>query len=77
VDDTTANTAIQNSAGTDALSLPTTQLATNSSTVDTTNPTVVSGQVDPSGTSITLTFSEPMSSTTAAGGRFTLAPGSS
>jgi uncharacterized repeat protein (TIGR02059 family) len=67
VDDSTANAAIQSLVGTDALSLSTTALATNSSTVDTINPTVVSGVVNADGRSVTLTFSEPMSTNTVGG----------
>lgn len=64
VDDSTANAAIQSLVGTDSLTLSTTALATNSSTVDTINPTVVSGVVNADGRSVTITFSEPMSTNT-------------
>lgn len=67
VDDSTAVAAIQRLNGTDALSLTATALATNSSTIDTINPTVVSGVVNADGRSVTLTFSEPMSTNTVGG----------
>lgn len=66
-DDAATNVAIQNIGGVDAASLPETQLQTNSSTVDTTNPTVLSGTVNADGRSVTLTFSEPMSTATVGG----------
>ena len=66
----TTNLAIQDSAGNDGASLPATTsstsiVRTNNSTVDTVAPTYVSGRVDPSGKSITLTFSEPIVDQTA------------
>ena len=67
VDDSTANAAIQSLIGTDASSLSATALSTNSSTIDTINPTVVSGVVNANGRSVTLTFSEPMSANTVGG----------
>lgn len=67
VDDSTSVAAIQGVAGTDALSLTATALSANSSNIDLTNPTLVSGVVNAGGRSVTLTFSEPMSTNTVGG----------
>ncbi|MEI6405370.1 MAG: SwmB domain-containing protein, partial [Actinomycetes bacterium] len=63
LDDTTTNAAIQDANGSDAAALTATSV-TNSSTVDTTRPSFVSGVVNAAGTSVTLTYSEPLGATT-------------
>jgi uncharacterized repeat protein (TIGR02059 family) len=63
--------ALQDSAGNDAATLAATSV-TNSSTVDTTGPTFVSAATNVAGTSVTLTFSESLSATTAGAGAFSV-----
>lgn len=66
----TTNNAIQDSVGNDAVSFTSTAIAvTNSSTVDETAPVLVSSAVSTIG-SILITYSETLSSTTAATSRF-------
>ena len=63
--------ALQDSAGNDAATLAATSV-TNSSTVDTTGPTFVSAATNVAGSSVTLTFSESLSATTAGAGAFSV-----
>ena len=62
-DATTANSAIQDVAGNDALSFSAITLGTNSSTVDQTGPVYSTGSVASNGLSITVTFNEYLHTT--------------
>jgi uncharacterized repeat protein (TIGR02059 family) len=62
-DGSTSNSAVQDNAGNDAISL-TSRSATNSSTVDQTAPTFSSAAVNTAGTILTLTYNEALSATT-------------
>jgi uncharacterized repeat protein (TIGR02059 family) len=65
VNTATTNAAVQDSAGNDAVSLPSATspvVPTNSSTVDTLPPTFVSGYVSANGTNLVLTLSESVMS---------------
>ena len=62
-DATTANSAIQDVAGNDALSFSAITLGTNSSTVDQTGPVYSTGSVASNGLSITVTFNENLHTT--------------
>ena len=62
-DATTANSAIQDVAGNDALSFSAITLGTNSSTVDQTGPVYSTGSVASNGLSITVTFNEKLHTT--------------
>ncbi len=72
-DPTTDNdvVAIQDTVGNDAATI-TAVSATNNSTVDLVAPLLVSGAVSTTGTTLTLTYDEPLNSTTALPERFTL-----
>ena len=65
------SSAVQDSAGNDAASLSATSV-TNNSTVDGTAPTFVSAATNTAGTTITLTYSEALSATTAGGSDFSV-----
>ena len=73
-DDATTNAAIQNLAGNDAFTLATTTIP-NNSTADITPPTYVSSATNVGGTTITLTYSEPLAAVTAAVNAFTVLVG--
>ncbi|MTA42934.1 MAG: hypothetical protein F2567_07865, partial [Actinobacteria bacterium] len=73
-DDATTNAAIQNLAGNDAFTLATTTIP-NNSTADITPPTYVSSATNVGGTTITLTYSEPLAAVTAAANAFTVLVG--
>ena len=62
-DATTANSAIQDVAGNDALSFSAITLGTNSSTVDQTGPVYSTGSVASNGLSLTVTFNEKLHTT--------------
>ena len=62
-DATTANSAIQDVAGNDALSFSAITLGTNSSSVDQTGPVYSTGSVASNGLSITVTFNEKLHTT--------------
>jgi len=66
--------ALQDAAGNDAATLAATSV-TNNSTVDQSVPTFVSAATNTAGTTITLTYSEALSATTAAGSDFTVTVG--
>jgi len=66
--------AVQDSAGNDAATLAATSV-TNNSTVDTTVPSFMSAATNAAGTTITLTYSEALSATTAAGSDFAVTVG--
>jgi uncharacterized repeat protein (TIGR02059 family) len=68
------STAVQDAAGNDAATLAATSV-TNNSTVDATSPTFVSAAVNSAGTTVTLTYSEALSATTAAGSDFAVTVG--
>jgi uncharacterized repeat protein (TIGR02059 family) len=69
VDAGTSNTAIQDTAGNDAVSL-TARTVTNGSTVDQTAPVINSAVLGTNGTTLTLTYNETIRSTTATVGDF-------
>ena len=72
-----SNNAIQDSAGNDAISFTsTTKTVTNSSNVDITAPTYSSAAVNSVGTTLTLTYNEPLNATTAATTAFAVTAGS-
>ena len=66
--------AVQDSAGNDAASLSATSV-TNNSTVDVTAPSFVSAATNTAGTTVTLTYSEALSATTAASSAFAVTVG--
>jgi uncharacterized repeat protein (TIGR02059 family) len=66
--------ALQDAAGNDAATLAATSV-TNNSTVDQSVPTFVSAATNTAGTTITLTYSEALSATTAAGSDFSVLVG--
>jgi uncharacterized repeat protein (TIGR02059 family) len=66
--------AVQDAAGNDAATLAATSV-TNNSTVDTTSPTFVSAAVNSAGTTVTLTYSEALSATTAGASDFAVTVG--
>jgi len=74
VDSTTANSAIQDTAGNDAISRLS-QSASNSSTLDLTAPVFSSAAVDSAGTLLTLTYNENLFATTAPTSAFTVTAG--
>jgi uncharacterized repeat protein (TIGR02059 family) len=74
VDSTTANSAIQDTAGNDAISRLS-QSASNSSTLDLTAPVFSSAAVDSAGTLLTLTYGENLFATTAPTSAFTVTAG--
>ena len=74
VDSTAANSAIQDTAGNDAISRLS-QSASNSSTLDLTAPVFSSAAVDSAGTLLTLTYGENLFSTTAPTSAFTVTAG--
>jgi uncharacterized repeat protein (TIGR02059 family) len=74
VDSTTANSAIQDTAGNDAISRLS-QSASNSSTLDLTAPVFTSAAVDSAGTLLTLTYGENLFATTAPTSAFTVTAG--
>jgi uncharacterized repeat protein (TIGR02059 family) len=71
----TSNSAIQDAAGNDSVSLASRAITTNSSTVDLTGPVLSTAVVNNLGTVLTLTYNEPLSSTTAPASRFTVTVG--
>jgi uncharacterized repeat protein (TIGR02059 family) len=71
----TSNSAIQDASGNDSVSLSARPITTNSSTVDLTGPVLSSAAVNNLGTVLTLTYNEPLSSTTAPASRFTVTVG--
>jgi uncharacterized repeat protein (TIGR02059 family) len=70
-----SNSAIQDASGNDSVSLSARPITTNSSTVDLTGPVLSSAAVNNLGTVLTLTYNEPLSSTTAPASRFTVTVG--
>ncbi|GDX19374.1 hypothetical protein LBMAG07_02950 [Actinomycetes bacterium] len=64
-DSTNSNSAIQDAAGNDSISLSSAAV-TNSSTVDTTAPVLSSAVLAANGTTLTLTYNEALNATTAA-----------
>lgn len=74
VDSTTANSAIQDTAGNDAISRLS-QSASNSSTLDLTAPVFSSAAVSSAGTLLTLTYNETLFATTAPTSAFTVTAG--
>ena len=66
--------AVQDSAGNDAASLSATSV-TNNSTADQSVPTFVSAATSADGTTITLTYSEALSATTASASAFAVVVG--
>ena len=74
VNGATTNTAIQDSAGNDAVSLAATSV-TNSSTADVTAPVYSSAAVNTAGTILTLTYNEALHATTAATTAFAVLAG--
>ncbi len=75
-DSSTSNAAVQDSIGNDVGSISATSV-TNSSTVDTRTPTFVSAATSADGTTITLTYSEALSATTASASAFSVVVGGS
>jgi uncharacterized repeat protein (TIGR02059 family) len=75
-DSSTSNAAVQDSIGNDVGSISATSV-TNSSTVDTRTPTFVSAATSADGTTITLTYSEALSATTASASAFAVVVGGS
>ena len=77
-DPTTGNdaNAVQDSVGNDVASISATSV-TNASTVDTRAPTYSSASTSSDGTTITLTYSEALSATTASASAFSLVVGGS
>jgi uncharacterized repeat protein (TIGR02059 family) len=73
-DDAATNSAIQNLAGNDAFSIATITIPNNSS-ADITPPTYVSSATNVGGTTLTLTYSEPLAAVTALSGAFTVLVG--
>ena len=67
----TSNNAVQDTVGNDAVSFTATSV-TNSSSLDLTPPTFVSGAVSAAGTLLTLTYNETLHATTAATTAFTV-----
>jgi uncharacterized repeat protein (TIGR02059 family) len=68
------STAVQDAAGNDAATLAATSV-TNNSTVDSTVPSFVSAATNAAGTTITLTYSEALSATTAGASDFAVTVG--
>jgi uncharacterized repeat protein (TIGR02059 family) len=71
VDNGNTNSAIQDTAGNDAVSL-TARAVTNNSAVDVTRPTIASATVLSSGTQVDIAFSETISCTISADSAFTI-----
>lgn len=75
-DGTTANSAIQDLVGNDAVSLTSRTINTNSSTVDLTAPTISTTgtprAINTAGTILTLTYNESLNATTATASAFTV-----
>jgi uncharacterized repeat protein (TIGR02059 family) len=69
------NIAVQDAIGNDSTSLTSRAITTNSSTVDLTGPALSTAVVNNLGTVLTLTYNEPLSSTTAPASRFTVTVG--
>jgi uncharacterized repeat protein (TIGR02059 family) len=70
-DAATSNSAVQDSAGNDVPSFTAaSQSVTNSSTMDTTGPVLVSRAVNAAGTKVILTYNEALNATTAASSAF-------
>ena len=69
------NSAVQDAIGNDSVSLTARAITTNSSTVDLTGPLLSTAVVNNLGTVLTLTYNEPLSSTTAPASRFTVTVG--
>ena len=72
VDATTANSAIQDVAGNDAISFSALTLGTNSSTVDQTGPVFVSGALASNGLTLTLNYNETLRDPRAPASAFTV-----
>jgi uncharacterized repeat protein (TIGR02059 family) len=74
-DGSNTNSAIQDAAGNDSVSLASRAITTNSSTVDLTGPVLSTAVVNNLGTVLTLAYNEPLSSVTAPVSLFTVTVG--